>query len=462
MASRFAICLMANITQTIARRASIKNQNYANVQEPTIMLETVDHTLHDAMTSWITAFKFHFGLSNIAATSILTALIFSAGLLLFYVFRPILLGFIARLAKRKNFIWTHASYHNHVFHRLLLIIPGVVIYLAIPLITFVTFPFAQLLAKIIEISAKIYLVGILAAVISAMLNCIETRYRHLQISRQYSIKSYLQVIKIILFGLSVILSVSILINQSPTYLLTGLGAMTAVTLLIFRDSILGFVTSIQLSAYDMVRIGDWIEIPKYGANGDVIDLSLTTMKVQNFDKTIVTIPSYALLSDGVKNWRGMSESGGRRIKRAINIDVNSIKFCSTTLFQRLSQLSLLKETVAAFSDSDDRHTDAEIAGLLNADSRSITNLEIFRRYIEAYLTKHPNIKQNMTFLVRELQDTGGGIPIEIYVFSNVTQWSGYERIQADIFDHIYASLALFELKHFQSISNLTFTPGAIV
>jgi len=414
------------------------------------MLEKVDHTLHDGVTQWLNTFKIHFGLTDTAAISCLTLMIFTAGITLFYVFRPVLLGFTEHLSRRHNFIWTHAAYQTHVFHRLLWTIPGIVIYLTTPLMMLAAIPGTALIGRFIETGAKIYLLGVLAAVVSAMLNCIETRYRHLAISRQYSIKSYLQVIKIIIFGLAVILSVSILTHQSPAYLLTGLGAMTAVTLLIFRDSILGFVTSIQLSAYDMVRIGDWIEIPKYGANGNVIDLSLTTMKVQNFDKTIVTIPSYALLSDGVKNWRGMLESGGRRIKRAVHIDVNSITLCSPELLERLSKISALQKILETYPNTRHHPADDDIAGLLGADSRCVTNMELFRRWLEAYLAKHPRINHNMTFLVRELQDAGHGIPLEIYVFSTVTEWAGYEKIQADIIDYIYASLTLFNLRPFQA------------
>lgn len=417
------------------------------------MLESVDQSLHETIAGWMTAFKIHFGLSNTVAMILLTLLIFGAGFVLFYVFRPILLGFFERLSRRKKFIWTHAAYHNHVFHRLLWMIPGVVIYLAIPLITFVPFSFATWIARIIEMTARIYLLCVISAVLSALLNCIETRYRHLQISRQYSIKSYLQVIKILVFGLAAILSISVLTNQSPAYLLTGLGAMTAVTLLIFRDSILGFVTSIQLSAYDMVRIGDWIEIPKYGANGHVIDLSLTAMKVQNFDKTIVTIPSHALLSEGVKNWRGMTESGGRRIRRAIHIDVNSIKLCTRELIERLSQLTLLQPALLACASNPNRQVDGDMAAMSGADSRCVTNLELYRCYLEAFLAKHPLVNRSMTLLVRELPDEGRGIPVELYFFSSVTEWVGYEKIQAEIFDSLHAFLPVFELRPFQVMSD---------
>ena len=235
-----------------------------------------------------------------------------------------------------------------------------------------------------------------------------------------------------------------------TGILTGLGAMTAVLILVFKDSILGFVASMQLSMNDMVRIGDWIEMPKFGADGDVIDVTLHTVKVQNWDKTITTIPSYALISDSFKNWRGMSESGGRRIKRAVNIDVNSIRFCDEAMLHRFEKNNLLKGYLqtkqSELTEYNTKHGN-DPQDLINA--RHLTNVGTFRAYMVEYLKNHPNIHQNMTFLVRQLPPGEHGLPIELYVFSNDQDWVNYEGIQSDIFDHLLAIAPQFGLRIFQ-------------
>jgi miniconductance mechanosensitive channel len=249
----------------------------------------------------------------------------------------------------------------------------------------------------------------------------------------------------------IIVAISIVIDQSPLILLSGLGALTAVILLIFKDSILGLVAGIQLVANDMVRPGDWIEMPKYGADGDVIEITLNTVKVQNWDKTITTIPTYALISDSFKNWRGMQESGGRRIKRAVYVDVSSVRFCTPEMTAKFSRIKVLEEYIARkqaeMREYNEKHG-IDDAVLVNG--RRMTNLGTFRAYLVEYLKRHPKIHQDMTFLVRHLQPTELGLPIEIYVCSNDQEWSNYEGIQADIFDHIFASLPEFGLRPFQS------------
>jgi miniconductance mechanosensitive channel len=230
-----------------------------------------------------------------------------------------------------------------------------------------------------------------------------------------------------------------------------LGAMTAVLLLVFKDTILGFIAGIQLVANDMVRPGDWIEMPKYGADGDVIEITLNTVKICNFDKTITTIPTYSLISDSFKNWRGMSDSGGRRIKRSIFIDVSSIRFCSPEMIERFAGVEHIKDYVAEkqgqLAEYNRTH---EVDESLPLNGRRMTNVGTFRAYLEAYLRRHPKIHNEMTFLVRQLPPTEKGLPIEIYVFSNDQEWVAYEAIQSDIFDHIFASLAVFDLRPFQN------------
>jgi miniconductance mechanosensitive channel len=241
-----------------------------------------------------------------------------------------------------------------------------------------------------------------------------------------------------------------LMNKSPGALITGLGAVSAIILLIFRDSILGFVAGMQLTFNDMVRRGDWIEMPKYGADGDVIDVTLNTVKVQNWDKTVTMIPTYALVSDSFKNWRGMQDSGGRRIKRAINIDMNSVKFCTEEMIERFSKIQYITEYIREKEEELAEYNEVnkfDTSMLVNG--RHMTNIGTFRAYIEAYLHHHPKIRQDMTFLIRHLRPTEHGIPIEIYVFSNDIVWAHYESIQADIFDHILAVIPEFDLRVFQ-------------
>ena len=227
--------------------------------------------------------------------------------------------------------------------------------------------------------------------------------------------------------------------------------VTAVLLLIFKDAILGFVAGIQLSANNMIHIGDWIDMPKYGADGDVIDITLTTVKVQNWDKTISTIPAYSLISDSFKNWRGMSESGGRRIKRSINIDMNTICFCDEQMIEKYRHIQYIADYIDAKKREIDEHNIAanvDDSELVNG--RRMTNIGTFRAYVIAYLKNHPKINRDMTFLVRQLQPNENGLPIEIYVFSSDKVWANYEAIQADIFDHILAAVPNFGLRVFQN------------
>jgi miniconductance mechanosensitive channel len=293
--------------------------------------------------------------------------------------------------------------------------------------------------------------------LNAFLNSIYDIYQGFEVSKSKPIKGYLQVFKIILFLIGAIFVISMLIGRSPLYLLTGLGAFSAVLLLIFRDPILGLVGGIQISANDMVRPGDWIVMNKSGADGVVTDISLTTVKVQNWDKTITTIPTYSLVSESFVNWRGMEESGGRRIKRSINIDMNSVKFASPEQLTQLKKIKLVnnylqkkEKELATYNEKN--NIDDEV--LVNG--RRQTNLGVFRAYVAEYLKSNSNINQDMTFLVRQLQPGESGIPIEIYVFSKVQEWAKYEDIQSDIFDHLLATIPEFGLQVFQNPSGADF------
>lgn len=264
---------------------------------------------------------------------------------------------------------------------------------------------------------------------------------------QFPLKGLLQTIKLIASVLTGILLVSLLLDKSPLLLLSGLGAISAILLLVFKDPILGLVAGIQLSANNMLSVGDWLEMPKYGADGDVIDIALTTVKVRNWDKTITTIPTYALISDSFKNWRGMTEVGGRRIKRSVYLHMSSVEFLNETTLGRLHKAELLapylEERLAQISKTNSS-SKSDMSVLLNG--RRLTNIGTFRAYLQSYLKTHPSIRQDMTLIVRQLQSSNVGLPIEIYAFTNTTNWNEYEGIQADIFDHILAVLSEFNLQ----------------
>ena len=294
-----------------------------------------------------------------------------------------------------------------------------------------------------------------AMAISKALDYINEVYNRRKEAKNRPIKGYVQVLKIVVYCAAAILGIAALIEQSPLLLLSGLGAMAAVLLLVFKDTILSLVASVQLSSNDMLRVGDWIEMPSMDADGDVIDIALHTVKVQNFDKTITTIPTHMLISDSYKNWRGMREAGGRRIKRALPIDQNSIRFLSDEEVQALRRFRLLCDYLAN-KDAELREWNArELAGDTNpVNARRFTNIGMLRAYIVAYLKAHKRLNGKMTLLVRQLPPTPQGLPLELYVFTGTTQWADYENIQSDIFDHLLAILPEFDLRLFQEPSGL--------
>jgi len=298
---------------------------------------------------------------------------------------------------------------------------------------------------------------IMMLVLDSLLNTVEDIYQTFRASKEIPIKGFIQVLKLVLYFVAAIFVISILLNKTPVYLLSGIGALAAVMLLVFKDSILGFVAGIQLAANRMVSVGDWIEMPKYGADGDVLEVALTTVKVQNWDKTITTIPTYALISESFKNWRGMSESGGRRIKRSVNIDMSSIRFCDGEMLERFGKIQYISEYIETKKhelEEFNQATKVDNASLVNG--RRMTNIGTFRAYVKAYLQNHPMINKDMTFLIRQLPPTEYGLPIEIYVFSKDKVWANYEAIQADIFDHILAVVPEFDLHVYQNPTGADF------
>ena len=349
--------------------------------------------------------------------------------------------------------WDDAVLRQRTLNRIAHLAPAVVIYVLTPI---ALQGFDPAIA-IIRDALLIYMIIIMMLVLDSLLNTVEDIYQTFRASREIPIKGFIQVLKLLLYFVAAIFVISILLNKTPVYLLSGIGALAAVMMLVFRDSILGFVAGIQLAANKMVSVGDWIEMPKYGADGDVLEVALTTVKVQNWDKTITTIPTYALISESFKNWRGMSESGGRRIKRSVNIDMSSIRFCDAEMLDRFAKIQFISEYIETKKDElkeFNQATRVDNASLVNG--RRMTNVGTFRAYVKAYLQNHPMINQDMTFLIRQLPPSEHGLPIEIYVFSKDQAWANYEAIQADIFDHVLAVVSEFDLRVYQNPTGADF------
>lgn len=402
---------------------------------------------------WLTGQGFSHGFASgfSDVTDFLIALAFITAI--YYILKTVVLALVRKLTRKSSTTWDDALYHSRFFHKVLLLVPGVLLGFAAPF-TLDEFPGA--LNRVLQFT-QIYLVFVSLLSVNAFLNAIYEIYQGFEVSKSKPIKGYLQVFKIVLFVFGTIIAISMLLGKSPVYLLGGLGAFSAILLLIFKDPILGLVGGIQLSANDMVRPGDWIVQQKSGADGVVTEISLTTVKVQNWDKTITTVPTYSLVSESFTNWRGMEESGGRRIKRSVFIDVNSVKFCSQEMIDRFRKINLVSDYVEQKeSELAEYNKSNNVDNSVLVNGRRQTNLGVFRAYLMAYLRSNPNIRQDMTFLVRQLQPGESGIPMEIYVFSKVQEWASYENIQSDIFDHVLAAVPEFELQVFQNPSGADF------
>jgi len=363
-------------------------------------------------------------------------------LLVYYIVKKIIIQSIKAFAKRTRTDIDDILFNEKLLKRIALIAPLIVIYQFVYLL-----PGSEGWLKLILDSLIVFqILLILGAFITALNNVSERSEKF----KDYPVKGYLQVVKIILYIHGGIVIAGILTRQEPWALITGLGAMTAVILLIFRDTILSFVASVQISSYDLIKKGDWIEVPKYGADGDVIDIALHTVKIQNWDKTITVIPTYKLIEESFKNWRGMQMTGGRRIKRAIYIDITSIKLCTEEMLNRYERFNLIKDYIKNKREEIKKYNeslDADLSEIING--RRLTNIGTFRAYLKAYLRRREDVHNNLTFIVRYLEAGPTGLPIEIYLFANTTQWVPYEDIQAEIFDHIFAVVNQFDLKIFQ-------------
>ena len=384
-------------------------------------------------------------------------IIIGLGWLANLIVKRFLLGLVRSLIKKTKISLGEYLIGEKFFHRLSHLAPAFVVS-SLSSVVFTGYP---ILNELVEIVINLYLVVIALWVIDSLINAVYKLAEKTEISSKLPLKGICQAIKILINGTGVIFILSILLDKSPIYFISGLGALTAVLLLVFKDVILGLVAGIQLTTNNMVRKGDWIEMPKYGADGDVIDVSLTTVKVQNWDKTVSTIPAHALVSDAFKNWRGMSESGGRRIKRSIHLDLSSVRFLKESEIEELEKIELLQDYFKGKrSDIGEKGLAVEKQGLVAPllNGRNLTNAGTFRAYCLEYLRANSSIhKEGMTFLVRQLAPTEKGLPIEIYVFVNDVRWVHYEGIQSDIFDHLLASLPIFGLRAFQLPSDSSFS-----
>ncbi|NNN45485.1 MULTISPECIES: mechanosensitive ion channel family protein [unclassified Vibrio] len=395
----------------------------------------------ESMTQWLS--QYGIKMSQVIQLTEALGLIVLIAIVIHILLHRGVVAWLKRHAEQSQASWRHVLFAGNLFSRIALMIQGIVIgiqakwWLA---------PESAIRESILMFVALWVVIYALLALYS-LLNALEVLLSRTSIGRNMPLKGISQSLKIILFIIAALLITSVLIGKSPLILLSGVGAMTAVIMLVFKDPILGLVAGVQLSANKMLSVGDWLEMPKYGADGAVIDISLTTVKVQNWDKTITTIPTYALISDSFKNWKGMQESGGRRIKRSVLIDASSIHFLSEREIERLTHAQLLepyiKQKVEEITAYNREH---QVDDSTPINGRRLTNLGSFRAYLERYLRAHPEIHQHMTLMVRQLAPTHEGVALELYCFTATTVWVEYERIQSDIFDHLYAVLPEFDLR----------------
>ena len=396
--------------------------------------------------SWLVDQGIEAGVAAIAAVATGVLVVVILAVVANVVAKRLLLRAVLGLAGRTETNWDDVLTERRVFHRLARIAPALVVYFFSPAVLGAD----SSAARLVTAGCLLYSVVVVVSVLDGLLSATVDIMRGFPVGGRLPLTSFAQVAKLVLYGVAFIVALSVIIGESPALLFSGLGVMTTVLMLVFKDPILGFVAGIQLSANQMVTPGDWIEMPKYGADGDVLEVALTTVKVQNFDKTITTVPTYALISESFKNWRGMSESGGRRIKRAINIDMSSIRFCDDTMLERLSKLHYMADYLAQKRrEIETWNAGHEGEPATSLHPRRLTNIGTFRAYIVAYLRHHPKIHPQLTFLVRQLAPTVHGLPVEIYVFSTDQNWINYEGIQSNIFDHLLAVVPEFDLRVYQ-------------
>lgn len=370
----------------------------------------------------------------------------------------VLLAALHRVVVQTSYTWDDALINNKVGKKLAQLVPVFVIYEGVGKLAIIDDRVRALLLNV----TGAYMIVVVMLTIIALLSAANDIYESNPRARQRPIKGFVQLVQLAVVIMGGLLFIAALLDQSPVLMLSGFGAMTAVLLLVFKDTLLSLVASVQLTAQDMVRVGDWIEVPQFGADGDVVDVELHTVKVQNWDKTITTIPTHRLISDSFKNWRGMSLSGGRRIKRALYLDASSIHFMSEEEIERCNRFLLLEEYLSHKQCELSSYNDS-LAGTLDTDQenavnlRRLTNIGTFRAYVAHYLKQHPQLHKGMTLMVRQLPPGPQGVPIELYCFTTTTAWGEYEDVQADIFDHLLAIIPEFGLRLFQHPAGTEFS-----
>lgn len=417
--------------------------------------------MKDAVVNWIRHFYFqpnqygdiYFNQASYDAHAIywatgMTLLLILCSVLMWYFSKSVMLRVLHIVVDRSKVTWDDHLLHNKVFRSLAQLVPLMFLeyFLSIAFYRYPTMAgyWSRIVLVLIIFSTLIS--------INRTANALRDIVQEKELYKDKPIQSYFQVVKIISSGILIILILSILTNRTPVFFLTSLGAMTAIIVLVFKDTILGFVGSVQMATNDLIRIGDWITMDKFGADGIVTEINLATVKVQNFDKTITTIPTYSFISDSFKNWRGMQESDGRRIKRAVNIQIDSIGFASPELIEKLRNIRILRnfieerqQEIAAYNQTHGFSPDDD-----PINARRQTNIGLFRRYIEYYLHHNPQVNHEMTAMVRQLAPSETGIPLEVYCFTKTKIWDQYEVAMADIFDHIFAIAHYFELRIFEN------------
>ncbi len=373
-----------------------------------------------------------------------------AALLAYWLGNRVLMSLARSFARRTEHTWDDALIEQKVVSRLAQLLPVFIIYIGVDLLPQIESTAEQVLLML----AGAYVVLVLTFTLTALLGAANSIYESYPASRLRPLKGFVQLLQMVIIIIGGLLVVAALLDKSPWILLSGFGAMTAVLLLVFKDTILSLVASVQLTAQDLVRVGDWIEVSEFGADGDVIDVELHTVKVQNWDKTITTIPTHRLVAGSFKNWRGMSQSGGRRIKRPISLDVSSVRFLTDAEVEKFKRFALLETYIHdKQAELGEYNTTRQSEFLSDAESgvnhRRLTNIGTFRAYTYNYLKQHASIHTDMTLLVRQLPVGTEGVPIEVYCFTTTTDWNAYEAIQGDIFDHLMAIVPEFGLRLYQ-------------
>ncbi|NLY10862.1 MAG: mechanosensitive ion channel [Firmicutes bacterium] len=371
--------------------------------------------------------------------------LFLVSVLFYVVLRKYILQYLYRFFKRTKNKWDQMLFEQGVFDNVARFIPTIMLYRSVAILPTI----GESIQKFLELALVIIIVAVFVKALDAGLYI----YNTFPISLKRPLTGVVQILKIGLYAVGGVILVSILIDQPPWFILSGLGAMTAILTIVFQSTILSFVTGIRLINNDLIRVGDWIEMPKFGADGDVIEIGLHTIRVQNWDKTITVIPTHKLMDEYFINWRGMREVGGRRVKRSILIDQTSVKFCDREMIERYKKIHLLKGYVEAKEkEIEEYNKQHNIDPSSPVHGRRMTNLGTFRAYLTNYLKQHPKIRQDMLIIVRHLQPTTEGLPVEVYFFTNDTAWVNYESIQADVFDHIFAVVPEFGLRVYQKPS----------